>query len=103
MLHAGNLSQAHLQALLRINNKAITTKLSIAYLYIHNILLISICELRFQINIRFRGLKDGAYSRGGRLFEGGLFGGKLNRRITVHVFIMSITFISILIPRFPKN
>ena len=73
------------------NNNAITNKLDIPYLYIHYILLIGICAIKFQIIAYFRGFKGwrsfegctlirgvGAYSRGHLLdnpfFKVGAFG-----------------------------
>ena len=38
---------------------------------IHNIFLIWICVLNFQIDFNFRGLKDGHSPKGGRLFKRG--------------------------------
>ena len=65
----------YLQALLRTNKKVMTTKQSVAYLHMHNILLIWIFVLKFQINFHFRGLKDRSFFerwvlvRGGRLLD----------------------------------
>ena len=68
---------AHIRRIRWYKLKIMTTKLSIAYLYMDNIdiLLVWICVLKFQINFHFRGLRDvrlfegWALIRGGRLIE----------------------------------